>query len=95
MSSISAACTAGLLAAYDFSQIAKLIDVGGAHGAMTLAIAKRYPSNSLHLFEAAGLRIDDQIQFLLCHVSVQTTERYLGCKQRIRGAVNDHIGIEP
>ena len=31
----------------------------------------------------------------LGHVSVQTTERYLGCKQRIRGAVNDHIGIEP
>jgi len=27
-------------------------------------------------------------------VSVQTTERYLGCKQRINGAVNDHIGIE-
>jgi len=25
----------------------------------------------------------------------QTTERYLGCKQRIRGAVNDNIGIEP
>lgn len=25
----------------------------------------------------------DQIQFLLGHVSVQTTERYLGCKQRI------------
>ena len=47
------------------------------------------------LFETAGLRIDDQIQFLLSHVSVQTTERYLGCKQRIRGAVNDHIGIEP
>jgi site-specific DNA recombinase len=37
----------------------------------------------------------DQIHFLLGHVSVQTTERYLGCKQRIRGAVNDHIGIEP
>ena len=36
----------------------------------------------------------DQIQFLLGHVSVQTTERYLGCKQRIRGAVNDCIGIE-
>jgi hypothetical protein len=29
------------------------------------------------------------------YVSVQTTERYLGCKQRIRSAVNDHIGIEP
>jgi site-specific recombinase XerD len=37
----------------------------------------------------------EQIQFLLGHVSVQTTERYLGCKQRIRGAVNDRIGIEP
>jgi site-specific recombinase XerD len=37
----------------------------------------------------------DQIQFLLGHVSVQTTERYLGCKQRIRSAVNDRIGIEP
>jgi integrase len=35
----------------------------------------------------------EQIQFLLGHVSVQTTERYLGCKPRIRGAVNDHIGI--
>ena len=37
----------------------------------------------------------DQIQFLLGHVSVQTTERYLGCKQRIRSAVNDQIGIHP
>jgi integrase len=37
----------------------------------------------------------DQIQFLLGHVSVQMTKRYLGCKQRIRGAVNDRIGIEP
>jgi integrase len=37
----------------------------------------------------------EQIQFLLGHVSSQTTERYLGCKQRIRSAVNDRIGIEP
>ncbi len=36
----------------------------------------------------------EQIQFLLGHVSVQTTERYLGCKQQINGAVNDGIGIE-
>jgi hypothetical protein len=28
-------------------------------------------------------------------VSIQTTERYPGCKQRTRGAVNDRIGIEP
>src|ERR1700686_3207511 len=37
----------------------------------------------------------EQIQFLLGHVSVQTTERYLGCKQKIRDAVNDRLGIEP
>ena len=46
------------------------------------------------LCHAAGGELE-QIQFLLGHVSVQTTERYLGCKQRIRGAVNDGIGIEP
>jgi site-specific recombinase XerD len=35
----------------------------------------------------------DQIQFLLGHVSIQTT--YLGCKQKLRFAVNDKLGIEP
>jgi len=37
----------------------------------------------------------DQIHFLLGHVSSQTTERYLGCKQKLRCAVNDKLGIEP
>jgi integrase len=37
----------------------------------------------------------DQIQFLLGHVSIQTTERYLGCKQKLGVAVNDTLGIEP
>jgi len=37
----------------------------------------------------------EQIQFLLGHVSVQTTERYLRCKQKLRCAVNDRLGIEP
>jgi len=46
------------------------------------------------LCHAAGGELE-QIQFLLGHVSIQTTERYLGCKQRIRSAVNDRIGIEP
>jgi hypothetical protein len=31
---------------------------------------------------------------LLGHVSVQTTEVYLAWKERLRGAVNDRIGIE-
>lgn len=46
------------------------------------------------LCHQAGGEIE-QIQFLLGHVSVQTTERYLGCKQRLRNAVNDRIGLEP
>ena len=46
------------------------------------------------LCHAAGGELE-QIQFLLGHISVQTTERYLGCKQRIQSAVNDRIGIEP
>ena len=46
------------------------------------------------LCHAAGGELE-QIQFLLGHVSVETTERYLGCKQHIRGAVNDKIGLEP
>lgn len=50
--------------------------------------------HDLRLCHLAGGELE-QIQFLLGHVSVQTTERYLGCKQRLRDAVNDHIGIEP
>lgn len=46
------------------------------------------------LCRAAGGELE-QIQFLLGHVSVQTTERCLGCTQRIALAVNDRIGIEP
>jgi site-specific recombinase XerD len=36
----------------------------------------------------------EQIQFLLGHASVQTTERYLGCKQKLSQAVNDKLGLE-
>jgi len=35
----------------------------------------------------------EQIQFLLGHASVQTTERYIGCKQNLREAVNDRFRI--
>ena len=34
----------------------------------------------------------EQIQFLLGHVSVLTTERYLGCKQNLETPVNDRFG---
>jgi len=36
----------------------------------------------------------EQIQFLLGHASVETTERYLGCKQKLSHAVNDNLGLE-
>jgi integrase len=35
----------------------------------------------------------EQIQFLLGHASVQTTERYIGCRQKFRDAVNDRFKI--
>ncbi len=35
----------------------------------------------------------EQIQFLLGHASVQTTERYLGCKQNLSHPVNDRIVV--
>src|SRR5258707_3212768 len=45
------------------------------------------------LFHLAGGGLE-QIQFLLGHASVQTTERYLGCKQKLGHAVNDNLGLE-
>src|SRR5467141_894135 len=66
--------------------------------ARTIGVAKLAPHDlrrtCARLCHASGGELE-QIQFLLGHVSVQTTERYLGCKQRIRSAVNDRIGIEP
>ena len=66
--------------------------------AATAGIAKLAPHDlrrtCARLCHLAGGELD-QIQFLLGHLSVQTTERYLGCKQRLRCAVNDRLGIEP
>lgn len=44
------------------------------------------------LCHTAGGEIE-QIQFLLGHASVQTTERYIGCKQELGQAVNDRIEL--
>ena len=46
------------------------------------------------LCHASGGELEE-IQLLLGPVSVETTERYLGCKQRFQHAVNDRIEIEP
>jgi integrase len=36
----------------------------------------------------------EQIQILLGHASIQTTERYLGTEQALDHAVNDGIGLD-
>ena len=36
----------------------------------------------------------EQIQLLLGHASIQTTERYLGTEQALAHAVNDAIGLD-
>jgi len=36
----------------------------------------------------------EQIQFLLGHASIQTTERYLGSRQNFKEAVNDRLGLD-
>jgi integrase len=45
------------------------------------------------LCRAAGGDLE-QIQFLLGHASIQTTERYLGAGQNLAVAVNDNLGLE-
>lgn len=68
-------------------------EYAAAAGIATLAPHDRRRSCA-RLCHSAGGELE-QIQFLLGRVSIQTTERYLGCKQRIKSAVNDRLGIEP
>ncbi|MFL6353588.1 MAG: hypothetical protein ACJ74Z_17295, partial [Bryobacteraceae bacterium] len=37
----------------------------------------------------------DQIQFLFGRNSLQTIQRYLGCKPRLRSAVHENLGLKP
>jgi hypothetical protein len=45
------------------------------------------------LCDLASGELDHPI--FLGHVSTQTTEGHVGCKQQLRCAVNDHLEIEP
>lgn len=64
--------------------------------AMNAGIENLAPHDQAHVrstLPSAGGELE-QIQFLLGHESIQTTEQYLGCKQKLRHAVNDAIGLE-
>jgi integrase len=67
------------------------------HAAEKAAIEKVAPHDlrrtCARLCHSAGGELE-QIQFLLRHRSVETTERYLGSRQRIVHHVNDKLGIE-
>ena len=77
---------------------AKVLWQGVHDAAASLGIAKLAPHDlrrsCARLCHVAGGELE-QIQFLLGHVSIQTTERYLGCKQKLRQAVNDRLGLDP
>src|SRR5262249_49940990 len=47
--------SAAVLAAYDFADAAKLVDVGGGQGALLAAILRAYPRTSGVLFDQGGV----------------------------------------
>jgi integrase len=58
----------------------------------------RHPTIFVALAPASAMRPEgelEQIQFLLGHASVQTTERYIVCRPNFREAVNDRFRISP
>jgi hypothetical protein len=75
-------------------EVVQLVVKDGAKFSALLCRIRHSRQTCARLCHAAGGELE-QIQFLLGHISIQTTERYLGCKQRIQSAVNDKIGIEP
>ena len=72
----------------------ELVKAAAAHADIEKLAPHDLRRTCARLCHLAGGELD-QIQFLLGHVSIQTTERYLGCKQKLREAVNDTLGIEP
>jgi hypothetical protein len=52
MTSFSASVSAAVIDAYDFTGIAKLVDVGGGHGLLLASILEKYPQMRGVLFEA-------------------------------------------
>src|SRR3954470_23558618 len=79
---------------YAPAMIWDVVKAAGRHAGIEKLAPHDLRRTCARLCHLAGGELD-QIQFLLGHVSIQTTERYLGCKQKLRVAVNDRLGIEP
>ena len=67
-----------------------VIKGGAARAGITALAPHDLRRTCARLCHAAGGELE-QIQFLLGHASVQTTERYIGCKQNLTRAVNDRL----
>ncbi|HEX4899724.1 MAG TPA: methyltransferase [Pyrinomonadaceae bacterium] len=55
MSSLTAAANKAIIASYDFSQIRKIVDVGGGHGALITSILNANPALKGILFDAPSV----------------------------------------
>ena len=79
-------------------RIFRSIGKGGRLQGRTLAevgvwwLVKEYAEGIAKLCRKSGGDLE-QIQMLLGHASIQTTEKYLGMQQNLVEAVNDNLGI--
>ena len=69
----------------------ELVKAAAAHADIEKLAPHDLRRTCARLCHLAGGELD-QIQFLLGHVSIQTTERYLGCKQKLRVRRQRHAG---
>src|SRR4051794_18701205 len=67
-----------------------VVKAGATRAGITALAPHDLRRTCARLCHAAGGELE-QIQFLLGHASVQTTERYIGCKQNLTRAVNDRL----
>ena len=67
-----------------------VVKAGAARAGITALAPHDLRRTCARLCHAAGGELE-QIQFLLGHASVQTTKRYIGCKQDLARAVNDRL----
>lgn len=71
----------------------RIVKAAALHGGIENLAPQDLRRTCARLCHLAGGELE-QTQFLLGHASVQTTEGYLGCKQKLRHAVNDMMGLE-